>query len=831
MSIINSFSLEYRFSKKPKKKFSTRFSRIKDLTAENKSSNLNSINIYNNNNNNNNNNINIRQLNRNKTSISAKIISVHLLDQLTSLGYKIDSIMALAKQTKFSTVEEALEYLERDPESNLYNHYFCPFNYSSNNSKCRICGNSISEHINDEESGNKFLNQSNEPNEQYFSIKENNALEEEKIIADSNKDSNSKNFNLNSNNNSIKNFEISNGETPVANGGRIFNNSNCTRNKSSFSPEYKSKRVFKMKANNNSNNNNNIANNNSSLLLLNNLNNENDKKPILDKLNFSNFNDIYNKNNNNNNSESLDCKDKDNSSKANKKKDLSEKQTINNISINIKEHFSNFNKGDTVNVNHPIYIRINTINSGKKSKLFNDFKELEITKNEKQSHTYTVPINRQTNSKNETNTIININDYYIEENNNNINNNTIESQNSKTKFMNNKKIPNYCKVRIPKETLQLFNNPELCMICCTNEVNKNNIAQEHCQHKFCDQCINTYITKKIMDGEVLEIKCIMVGCTYKYSQEEIKKNVSNEIFNKYKKFYRIQKKLKNPDKKYINCPFVDCEELVDCTNINEGNITCDKGHLFCRKCFKIGGHPNLNCSKEDIHLTFFKELKKNNSRGVSIRYKQCPECQILIEKIDGCNQMKCLNCGYVFCWLCLKEYTPNHFSLYNVNGCPGMRFETERTYKIRSSPCLNCIWHLFSCLLGVGMFILIFIFYIFCGCSYEFVKCYQNRNEQTDEESGISMNDYFDDRSANIHNRNSYLSMDRSRYGSNIYNTNNISRVDKNKLQHETKDNKYIIALLIFIGICCQPIYITFYVLYALIECYKRLNCLFYFPD
>ena len=438
MSIINSFSLEYRFSKKPRKKFSTRFSRIKDLTMENKSSNLNSINIYNinnkNNNNSNINNINIKQLNRNKTSISTKIISVHLLDQLTSLGYKIDSIMALAKQTKFSTVEEALEYLERDPESNLYNHYFCPFNYSSNNSKCRICGNSISEHINDEESGNKFLNQSNEPNEQYFSIKENNALEEEKIINDSNKDSNSKNFNLNSNNNSIKNFEMSNGDTPIANGGKFFNNNN-NRNKSSFSPEYKSKRLFKMKANNINNSNNNIANNNSSLLLLNNLNNENDKKPILDKLNFSNFNDIYNKNNNDN----TDSKD-NKSSKTSKKKGVSEKQTINNISINIKEHFSNLNKGDTVNVNHPIYIRINTINSGRKSKLFNDFKELEISKNEKQSHTYTVPINRQTNSKNETNTIININDYYVDENNNNINNNTIESQNSKAKFINNKKL-------------------------------------------------------------------------------------------------------------------------------------------------------------------------------------------------------------------------------------------------------------------------------------------------------------------------------------------------------------------------------------------------------
>ena len=129
------------------------------------------------------------------------------------------------------------------------------------------------------------------------------------------------------------------------------------------------------------------------------------------------------------------------------------------------------------------------------------------------------------------------------------------------------------------------------------------------------------------------------------------------------------------------------------------------------------------------------------------------------------------------------------------------------------------------------MFILIYLFYIFCGCSYEFVRCYKNRGGKYDVESDSSINDYFDERSANIHNRNSYLSMDRSRFGSNVYNSNNIIRVNKNQLKKEEKDNKYIIVLLIFIGICCQPIYLTFYILYALIECYKRLNCLFYFPD
>ena len=784
MSIIDSFSLEYRITKKQKKRRSTILSiNNREKSIDYKSSNINNLN-----------NNNLKGIVRNKTTISGKMISVHLLDKLTSLGYNIDSIMALAKQNKFSTVEEALDLLEKDPETNLYNHYFCPINFSSHNSKCRICGNSINEHINDEESGNKILHQ---PHEQFFSVKDNHNLEEEKII---------NNNKFDSNNNSINN------QSSFLNGGGfLFSNDNSpVKNKSSFSPDHKSRRIIQMKSNKDNNNNFINTNNNSySLLLLKNIN-DNDKKSEIEKLNQNknnnlNKNTIYNNINNNH-------------------AEIIQNPTINNISINIKEHLSNFNKGDSVNFNRPIFIRINTINSGRKSK---NLQELEYLKNENQSHTYTVPIKRIDNRKNEINTIININDYYINPNLNNINNNTIES----IPKVKNIKLPNYCKIYIPKETLQIFDNPNICPVCYNNEKNENNIAQEHCQHKFCDKCLNSYITNKIMNGEVLEIKCMMAGCTHQYSQEEIKANVSKEIFAKYKKFNRIQKKLKNPDKKYINCPFVDCEELVDCTNINEGNINCDKGHIFCRKCFKIGGHKDSNCTKEDINISFFRELKKNNSRGVSIRYKQCPECQILIEKIDGCNQMKCLNCGYVFCWLCLREYTSNHFSIYNVNGCPGMRFENERTYKIRNNPFYNCIWHLFSCLLGIGMFILIYLFYIICGCSYEFVKCYKNRGEDNEYDSDFSINDLSEERSVNIHNRNSYLSMDRSRIGNNLYNTNNIMRVNKKKLRKEKKNNKYIIVLLICLGVICQPIYLAFYVLYALIECYKRLNCLFYIPD
>jgi hypothetical protein len=75
-----------------------------------------------------------------------------------------------------------------------------------------------------------------------------------------------------------------------------------------------------------------------------------------------------------------------------------------------------------------------------------------------------------------------------------------------------------------------------------------------------------------------------------------------------------------------------------------------------------------------------KEFKNNNC---SLNIQLCPHCNILIEKVDGCNHMKCINCNYEFCWLCLKEYESIHYALYNFRGCPGMRFCNNILKKIQ----------------------------------------------------------------------------------------------------------------------------------------------------
>ena len=56
-----------------------------------------------------------------------------LATPLLELGYKLDSLMYLIKVNPFSEVEEALNYMSRDPDTHKYNHYFYNPNIINNN--------------------------------------------------------------------------------------------------------------------------------------------------------------------------------------------------------------------------------------------------------------------------------------------------------------------------------------------------------------------------------------------------------------------------------------------------------------------------------------------------------------------------------------------------------------------------------------------------------------------------------------------------------------------------------------------------------------------------
>jgi hypothetical protein len=176
--------------------------------------------------------------------------------------------------------------------------------------------------------------------------------------------------------------------------------------------------------------------------------------------------------------------------------------------------------------------------------------------------------------------------------------------------------------------------------------------------------------------------------------------------------------------------------------------------------------------------------------------------------------MRCINCDFEFCWLCLREYTQDHYAMYNFLGCPGLKFgmiiviifniESPEQKSFLNSKLLKCLWFMCSIITGILAFVGIIIFFFFFGCAYEFVKYYVSKDEEDDAEIGVSRSNEINDPENN---------------------QTNIEGENSN-----CKKN-CIIGLLIFLGLCFQPLYLIFYLIYALMEFSKRFGCWFYYSN
>ena len=212
-----------------------------------------------------------------------------------------------------------------------------------------------------------------------------------------------------------------------------------------------------------------------------------------------------------------------------------------------------------------------------------------------------------------------------------------------------------------------------CELCDENLDSKNIFKHLKCEKSYCINCWLNFIDEKVKN-RILDIKCITEDCgeLEKDFIEEIIKN-DNKLYNKYHLFKKRISILNN--KNYIPCPIPDCEGYAikkDQKQYNFENpnyMKCINNHIFCNKCKTIA-HGDKDCSEnndKDKQQNINIYLSKIEDKET----KQCPNCNILISRNQGCNHMTCSNCGYQFCWLCLGKYTPNH---YEIGRCAGQAF-------------------------------------------------------------------------------------------------------------------------------------------------------------
>ena len=114
------------------------------------------------------------------------------------------------------------------------------------------------------------------------------------------------------------------------------------------------------------------------------------------------------------------------------------------------------------------------------------------------------------------------------------------------------------------------------------------------------------------------------------------------------------------------CPNPKCKQVTKCDKKKTGKAICESCQFeFCGKCqIPWSKHEKMTCEQalEEEMGEFFTNSDLSN----------CPKCGVRVEKISGCNHIKCPQCEHGFCWICGAGAGYGHFLPFNPFGCPGM---------------------------------------------------------------------------------------------------------------------------------------------------------------
>lgn len=192
-----------------------------------------------------------------------------------------------------------------------------------------------------------------------------------------------------------------------------------------------------------------------------------------------------------------------------------------------------------------------------------------------------------------------------------------------------------------------------CGICFEEKnVDKEFITLE-CEHKFCKDCLEGYINTEIQKGEYIHNQNKNVSCPNCKNDIDLQiiNNVLSDknLYDKYEKSI-IQKELekenrKDSTEKMIRCPNSTCQYFCFIDTKITSFAKCPLCDLeFCvNGCKKV--HKGNTCAQMK------KQEEKENDGAMKIDFKQCPNCNIPIQKSKGCNHITC-TCGTQFCYVC-----------------------------------------------------------------------------------------------------------------------------------------------------------------------------------
>jgi E3 ubiquitin-protein ligase RNF144 len=166
--------------------------------------------------------------------------------------------------------------------------------------------------------------------------------------------------------------------------------------------------------------------------------------------------------------------------------------------------------------------------------------------------------------------------------------------------------------------------------------------QLHCGHQYCIGCLRNWVKSKLND-HVIPILCVDLNCNSEIRPNDVSAVLDPELVGLFGQLLLV----KEVEAEGMYCPKKECSELFLKPSLVEGQY--ESSCLFCetRICLQCESlwHEGLSChelqnqlaagAKTDERYNLLMVLKHQQ------KWQQCPKCKSMIERMSGCNWIRC----------------------------------------------------------------------------------------------------------------------------------------------------------------------------------------------
>ncbi|KAF2210610.1 hypothetical protein CERZMDRAFT_99227 [Cercospora zeae-maydis SCOH1-5] len=206
------------------------------------------------------------------------------------------------------------------------------------------------------------------------------------------------------------------------------------------------------------------------------------------------------------------------------------------------------------------------------------------------------------------------------------------------------------------------NRPRGC-VCCGDDkpplefpARSTTLSCDH-DNKTCIDCMRSWLAAEFETKGTEEIKCPECPCKLEY--DDILAHSAQETFTSYERML-TRSALSQLDE-FAWCLSATCDSgQINVANVSGSYMDCAAcGYKQCLT-HKVAWHMGETCQQYEYRTSGAKTKEEERATEAMLDTvsKRCPgpDCGWRIQKIDGCDHMRCKKCKFEFCWECLASH-------------------------------------------------------------------------------------------------------------------------------------------------------------------------------